>query len=271
MPDRTTTIASAFEFSLLLAGLILFWRLRLSPAARRRTVLAALPRWDAPLSDFILFVWLVCAGGFAASLGTGLVLKHYSVERDSLVAVGTAGFQLGILGGIAIFKFFFDHSKTPPPPAPKRNVFTAGVATFLLAMPLVTVVSLVWQALLDLIGLPAEKQDLVRMFLEANSPARLAVMVILACVGAPLTEELVFRAGLFRYARTRLPRWATLLAPACFFAALHQNLASFAPLVALGILFSLAYERTGRIGTSMVAHALFNLNSVVLIIAKVDV
>lgn len=270
MPDRTTTIASVFEFSLLLAGLILFWRLRLSPAARRETVVVALPRWDAPLSDFILFIWLVCAGGFVASFGTGLLLRHDSIERDRLVALGTAGFQVGILSGIAFFHIFFDRFKTPPTPR-RRNFFTTGIVTFLLAMPLVTVVSLLWQALLNAVGLPTDKQDLVRMFLEAGSPLWLAIMMVLACVGAPLTEELLFRAGLFRYARTRLPRWAALLVPACCFAALHRNLASFAPLVALGILFSIAYERTGRIGTSIVAHALFNLNSVLLILAKVDI
>jgi uncharacterized protein len=140
----------------------------------------------------------------------------------------------------------------------------------LLAMPVVFITSLVWQALLDAVGLPTEKQDLIRMFLEVESPLLLAVMVVLACVGAPVTEELVFRAGIFRYARGRLPRWGALLLPSCLFAALHGNLASFAPLVALGTLFSLAYERTGRIGTSMVAHALFNLNSLVLILARVD-
>ena len=53
--------------------------------------------------------------------------------------------------------------------------------------------------------------------------------------------------------------------PACLFAALHNHLASFAPLVVLGIVFSLAYERTGRIGTAIVAHALFNSYSVLRI------
>ena len=90
-------------------------------------------------------------------------------------------------------------------------------------------------------------------------------MIVLATVVAPATEELIFRAGIFRYARTRLPRWAALLLPACLFAALHNHLASFAPLVVLGLVFSLAYERTGRIGTAIVAHALFNLYSVIRI------
>ena len=72
-----------------------------------------------------------------------------------------------------------------------------------------------------------------------------------------------------------MPRWAALLIPALLFASLHVNwvtlegLASFAPLAVLAIMFSLAYERTGHIGTPMVAHALFNLNTVILIFAGV--
>jgi membrane protease YdiL (CAAX protease family) len=40
-------------------------------------------------------------------------------------------------------------------------------------------------------------------------------------------------------------------------------------LVALGIIFSLAYERTGRIGTTIIAHGLFNLNTIILILCGV--
>jgi hypothetical protein len=39
------------------------------------------------------------------------------------------------------------------------------------------------------------------------------------------------------------------------------GLPSFLPLIALAAVFCLAYERTGMIGTVIVAHALFNLNS----------
>ena len=102
-------------------------------------------------------------------------------------------------------------------------------------------------------------------FTRTQSPVLITAMIALAAIIAPITEELIFRAGIFRYARTRLPRWAALLLPACLFAALHNHLASFAPLVVLGIVFSLAYERTGRIATAMVAHALFNSYSVLRI------
>ena len=96
-----------------------------------------------------------------------------------------------------------------------------------------------------------------------------ATRVTSSVVVAPVTEELIFRRGLFRWLRTRLPRPAALLLPAVLFAALHANLASFPALVVLGVIFSLAYERTGRIGTSIVAHALFNLHTILLVLAGV--
>jgi uncharacterized protein len=60
------------------------------------------------------------------------------------------------------------------------------------------------------------------------------------------------------------------------FASLHieswqtlDGISSLGPLLALAVIFSLAYERTGHIGTPIVAHALFNLNTVALILSGV--
>lgn len=145
----------------------------------------------------------------------------------------------------------------------------------MIALPLVTIASKASEFTAKLVGLPTERQDLIRMFLNAESNLTLAAMVLLAVVIAPITEELVFRAGLFRYLRTRIPRRIALFGPAVFFGALHvdwstlRGLTSLAPLVVLAVIFSLAYERTGRIGTPIVAHALFNLNTVLLILGGV--
>jgi len=153
---------------------------------------------------------------------------------------------------------------------PQRTFLRAGLITFAIALPLLVTVGILWTLFLNRVGLPAERQELIGLFAEAKSPFLLGSLVVLASIVAPITEELVFRAGLFRYARTRLPRWAALLLPAVVFGALHGNLASFAQLVTLGVLFSLAYERTGNIAVPMVAHALFNLNTIALILSGVD-
>jgi membrane protease YdiL (CAAX protease family) len=48
-----------------------------------------------------------------------------------------------------------------------------------------------------------------------------------------------------------------------------DGLASFVPLIVLAVIFSIAFERTGEIGTAMLAHSLFNLHTVILLLAGV--
>jgi membrane protease YdiL (CAAX protease family) len=170
-----------------------------------------------------------------------------------------------LVGALGYFRFF--PGERFPGPIRALGMLRAGAGTFLAAMPLLVLTSLAWRALLQLLGLPAERQALVDLFQQAESGPLLALLIAIAVGLAPITEEIVFRAGLFRYARTRLPRALALLAPAILFAALHANLSSFAPLVVLAVVFSLAYERTGSIGVPIIAHGLFNLNTVVLILS----
>ena len=267
MPSRTALIANGIELGLVFVGLIAIWRLVLGKAARTRRAETPplLTPWVAPLSDFLLFLWVAICGGILGQLLATLLFKPLALSEDGKLIFVNAALEFGMLGGIAFFRLGLRRGETVRELAPAQALRT-GFATFLIAMPVVIATSFIWQSLLSLCGLPVEPQDLIGRLANAESRALLIGMIVLATVTAPIAEELIFRAGVFRFARTRLPRWAALLVPACLFAALHQNLATFAPLVALGIVFSLAYERTGRIGTAMVAHGLFNAHTVAIIL-----
>jgi len=269
MPEHVSTIAIGLESTFVFVGLALLWPLAFSPRARR--VPAALAVWDAPLIDFLLFLWFAVCGGLVVHFAANAAFKLFALDSSERLILGNAAFDLGELAGMVFFFRGYSRHAPAPEPAPSANVFLAGAATFLMSLPIVFFVGYVSRLILDACGLPAEEQDLIGMFAHAKSHVFLGAMIVVASLIAPIAEELIFRAGLFRFARTRLPRWAALVAPACLFAALHQNLASFAQLVALGVIFSLAYERTGRIGTSMVAHALFNLNTIVIILSGANV
>ncbi|MSU22904.1 MAG: CPBP family intramembrane metalloprotease [Opitutus sp.] len=264
MPPRDILIASTIELALIGVGLVLLWRLVLSPRARVARPPAALGAWDISLSSFHSFFWIVICGGLTAQFAALQLFKLFKPSADEKLVWGSAAFELGLLMGIVIFRVTLGHR--PPRAAwATAGAVLSGATTFFIALPIVTVLSLGWHYFLERCGLPVEKQDLIRLFTDAQSPLLFIIMAVLATIGAPLAEELIFRATIFRYLRTRIPRWGALVAPACLFAALHTNLASFVPLVALGIIFSLAYERTGRIATSVIAHGLFNLHSIVLI------
>jgi len=259
MPAFNQVLVNAIGVSLVIAGLVLLWRLVLSPTARAaaRTRISPLPAWNVLPSDFMIFLWLVFCCGWLLPVIVGLMCGSFGiVDRARMLVINFAS-DGGMILGVWVYQRFFARGSSLRPFA-DSNTFRAGVVTFLISLPIVVVVALAWAGLMTLCGLPVEPQDAVALFKKTSSPMFLAAMIVFATVVAPLTEELVFRAGIFRYARTRLPRWAALLLPACLFAALHNHLASFAQLAALGVVFSLAYERTGRIGTPIVAHALFN-------------
>jgi membrane protease YdiL (CAAX protease family) len=102
-----------------------------------------------------------------------------------------------MLAGIAVYRVFF-HRRTPRPPLALGSSLLPGFAAFLLSLPLVVLVGLAWTGLLKLCGLPVEPQDAVAFFTRTKSPVLLAAMIALAAIIAPITEDLIFRAGLFR-------------------------------------------------------------------------
>lgn len=254
----------AVELLLLLGGLALLWRHVLRPQARRQPAL--LSTWNVTLSDFFLFIWLVILGGLAGQYSISHWFKSHPLDDAHRLILGTTAFHAGMLLGMGVYRLCFSRSQSRLQLA-LPGALSSGLATFLITLPIITAVSLVWQLVLKLFHITPTPQDSIELLLHTDSNVLRGVLLATAVLVAPLTEELIFRAGIFRFVRTRLPRWIALLLPALLFALLHLDIGSFVPLVALAIIFSLAYERTGNIGTTIVAHALFNLNSAVLALA----
>lgn len=260
-----------------LAGLALgaaFLTGRLAPRA-------ALTPWKVSLEGFVACVLLVILGAilmpYVPPALDDSLLGPAAYDTGWWTAVQGAAFQLGLLGGALLgallvrFSYRADVVSSEPPPLdpapPTRRPILAGLVTFLISLPLIGGIGFVWKWLLELFGHHVAEQEMVDLFRNADDPGLLVFMTLLAAVIAPVTEELIFRAGLFRYLRTRIPRWLAVPVPALIFSSLHGNLAAFVPLFALGVFFTIAYERTGRIAVPMIAHSLFNLHTIVLVMA----
>lgn len=273
MPFSAANLVATLELVLAGAGAVLLWRLIIGPAARARSTGPRLAAWQASVPEFFVFILFVLGGSVFFGAAASLLLRQLEFRGDAATVVSGAATQLGMLAGVLFHRA--RSGSAAPSDSGGGNIFVAGAATFLMCLPVMLVTAAVWERALQVAGLPVERQDLIAMFANAESPWLLVVMITLAVVIAPLTEEFVFRAGLFRFLRTRIPRWLAFVAPALFFACLHvnwntlQGLSSLAPLAVLAVLFSLAYERTGQIGTAIVAHALFNLNTIALIFSGV--
>ena len=273
-PDETApaaVAAIAFEIALLICGLWLIWRLVLRPAARASREMR-LAEWRVAPIDFACFLFFGFLGAIGLSAVAGLVVRHVAMGSDAATIVGSAVTEGGFLLGLGGFYLMYRVRAPGGGGLGLLASLKSGLATFLIAMPLVVAVSNAWEFVLTKMGLPMEKQELVSILENTHSAALRWLFVGVAVVLVPAAEELLFRGGLFRFFRTRVPRRVAIGLTSALFGALHVawgdhmvGLPSLLPLVALAVVFCLAYERTGMIGTTIVAHALFNLNTMLLV------
>jgi membrane protease YdiL (CAAX protease family) len=259
--------ASAYEVVLVLCGLWLTWKCVLAPAGPAGRPQRLAP-WDIPPIDFACFLCFAFVGATAVSAAASYLLKHAHLSEDQSMVAGGAVMHIGILVGVAGFFAAYGARQRPlAGDSGLRADLLSGLATFLIGVPIVAATSIAWDYVVTKLGLPDDKQDMVQILEDSHSKGLILALVAVATLLVPVTEELVFRAGLFRYFRTRVPRWAAVLLTSVLFGALHMSWSSFAPLTVLAVLFCLAYERTGSIRTTMVAHALFNLNTFIIVVA----
>ena len=86
------------------------------------------------------------------------------------------------------------------------------------------------------------------------------VQILLIVFGAAIAEEICFRGMLFGGLRERLPKVPAALVAGLVFGALHAftGITAVPPLIVLGFVFCLLYEKTGSIVPGMLLHMLNN-------------
>lgn len=280
--DPLQLTLAVLEYALIFAGAGLLLRLLFNRTHRTRWLRPhALPQIHLSLPEFALGAALILLTGFVASAFTQLLLgPHLAKGPDhtglQLLAFNLANYAGALLGWRWLFPSVLRAWQTRtdlPPPRPARQTLSwteatgYAVGTLLVALPVLILISLAWMELLRACGLPDEPQDLIALFTQTKSPFVIAGMLLVACVLAPIYEELMFRAGLYRFVRQKLGRTPALLISGACFGAMHANWAGFLPLAVLGMLLALVYEATGSIRVAIIAHGLFNLNTIILLLS----
>lgn len=228
----------------------------------------ALPGWMVTNSEFLAFV--------AAYLLVTLTMPSLAAELWSLdidtdpppvrtaLVLGYA-VQLGWLGVCAAF-FLPRHLRPPAGTMGWAPAALAGIGGLMLFFPAGAAVGQLWKWLLPRLGLSDTLQESVLYLRNLSGVGEFAAWFGMVVILAPLAEECVFRRVLYRYLAVHFPEWTAIGVSAVVFALLHRNAASFLPLVALGVALCLAYRYTGRLITTVVMHAAFNLNSLVYVV-----
>ncbi|MGH8018636.1 MAG: lysostaphin resistance A-like protein [Opitutaceae bacterium] len=256
------------QILLLLAGVAAWIRaLRRGRAQQWLDAPNRLPPWTIRGSDFMLFALLVVV---FLSLGPALAFRVFDMDVASKPAVRETliqGFTFQ-LSGLTACLLFRIHPQGTPPPSPGFDLpaIWTGVCAFLYLMPIFSALVVATAWLMKAAGLDPEPQDLIETFRAAGTPLEITLLIILAVIVAPLTEELIFRAGVFRFLHARIPTAWAMGISSILFALLHQNTLTFPPLILLGCVLCALYQKTGRLSASIALHAMFNLNSVLVIL-----
>jgi membrane protease YdiL (CAAX protease family) len=136
----------------------------------------------------------------------------------------------------------------------KRALSTA-VVLLLAAAPLLFLAEALTQVAF---GGESSRQQIVDLFNNSRTISQRVIIISLAVVVAPISEEFIFRFFIYGVLRRYFGVALGLVFNSALFAAAHTHLPSAAPLFVLGACFTLAYEWSGSILISMGMHALFN-------------
>jgi membrane protease YdiL (CAAX protease family) len=93
-----------------------------------------------------------------------------------------------------------------------------------------------------------------------------ALMAALACVAAPISEELFFRGLVFR-GLLRWGFWPAAAVSGLIFSAIHLDLGSLFPYFVIGMILAWLYWTRGSLAEAVIFHFLFNTTSVLLLAA----
>lgn len=135
-----------------------------------------------------------------------------------------------------------------------------GIGGYLVALPLVIVVSLINQKLWQGQG---GSNPILPLALEGQDKVALLIFFLTACVAAPMFEEIFFRGFLLPSLTRYIPVWGAVVASALLFAIAHLSLSEVLPLATLGIVLGVVYTRSRNLLASMLLHGLWNAGTLI--------
>ncbi len=135
-----------------------------------------------------------------------------------------------------------------------------GIGGYLVAIPLVTLVTLVNQSIWQGQG---GSNPLLPIALQSKDGVALAIFFGMAAIAAPIFEEILFRGFLLPSLTRYLPVSGAIVVSAIAFAVAHLSLSEVLPLTVLGMILGIVYLRSQNLLASMLLHSLWNAGTLV--------
>lgn len=216
--------------------------------------------WDWEVIWQVLIVGFFFIGQFLLPVFFGLLQLDPSGFTVKVKALYVLTSYLLMAGGGLLVLYL---SIKPFLPIPKEwfrlkffsSWFLWGLGGYLVALPLVIIVSLINQQLWQGQG---GSNPILPLVLEGRDNGALLIFFITASVAAPIFEEIMFRGFLLPSLTRYLPVWGAILASSLLFAIAHLSLSEVLPLATLGMVLGIVYSRSRNLLSSILLHSLWN-------------
>lgn len=188
-----------------------------------------------------------------------LVLDIFHIPKEQFAKFSYLGevfvYAVLILVFFTIYKLVFVKDKAEAKlslnPTYSVKCLVAGVG--------VSGVSLLWIMLAE--QLPALKDSLNAMNMgnENIGGGSFLGAVVVAVIGAPLIEEIVFRGIVFRSLRRVSPPWVAILVSSVLFGLYHMNTVQIVYATLMGLVAGIIYEKSNNLLFPILVHVANNL------------
>ena len=262
----SSAIGSLFVALIVLAGLAIYVTLIRQIAARRLptatdgVVAAPAPRTfglpEAILAAALIFFLLL---NISAAIGHS---RAQLQDRDLIANLLFTLFIVFFIAALLKLRGIDIDALAGFSRASLKRAVSTGIVLLLAAAPLIALAEGFTQSMF---GGESSKQEIVNLFNTSRTLEQRIMIIVLAVVIAPISEEFIFRFFIYGVVRRYCGIAVALVFNALLFAAAHTHLPSAVPLFVLGSCFTLAYEWSGSILVSMAMHALFNSAQLVLL------
>lgn len=241
-----------------------------------QTAILALPSdqdsqeiWQTPWDWETIWQVLIVGFFFVQQIFLPLLLgllpikaSELGVRLQSFYVLGT--YVLLSVGGLLVLYF----SLKPFFPLPKNwfnfnwrsNWMIWGIGGYLVALPLVILVSLINQQIWQGQG---GSNPLLQIALNNQDRVALVIFFITASVAAPLFEEIMFRGFLLPSLTRYQSPWSAIALSSLLFAIAHLNVSEVIPLATLGMVLGFTYVRSGNLLAPMLLHCLWNSGTLI--------
>jgi membrane protease YdiL (CAAX protease family) len=204
----------------------------------------------------VLVAWgysILAGFGFPQGADTATLAPQVAAQ----LTTWTAGFQVGVIVFTLLAAGFFSSDRNAAlalrPPA-------QGWRALPLALVPLFIVTMVWTSLLMLVRPEAVLHDL-RPFKELLHGDTFWLLLLVIGVGAPLSEELLFRGFMFAgLAKSKLGFVGAAVLSSVLWTLLHFGYSIFGliEVLSIGLYFSWLLVRTGSLWVTMFCHGVYN-------------